>query len=629
MQAEQTEIMEFLRKQAPFRMLDTQVLENIAGRTDVAYFKAGTRIMVFDEPVADWHVIRSGAVEVYRRTGELYDRLTVGDYFGQFGLLRDKRVRFPATAVEDTLVYLIPEALFTELFEHHESFADQVELEDRTRLKQAVARQNESNQLMTSRVESLIQHEHLVVPGSLPMQDVANRMIRLGVTCALVVAESDTSGPSPTATPLVGIVTDKDIRVRLVAAGLPYNTPAEQIMTTRIASIEHHRYVFEAMLMMLRYNVHHLPVLRHGLPFGVVSLPDIMRYESQNSLFVVRSIFRARNLDELTVLKPQVQACFSRMVAEDANSHMIGTAMALIGRSFKQRLLELAEEQFGPPPVPYCFLALGSMAREEQLIVTDQDNALILDNSYDPAIHEDYFVRLATFVCNGLDQCGYGLCRGGIMATNPQWRKTLDEWQYSFRDWIENPAREVLLNTFIFFDLQGVWGQTRWAEQLNRFVADKACHSPLFLSAMARGALGRTPPLGFFRSFVMEEDGDHSRTINMKRRGTAPLADLIRVHALAMGSLSHNSFDRLRDLEEANFLPPGMAADLGDALELIATVRIRHQARDLAVGREPDNNIEPDNLSEFERKTLRDAFQVLSNAQKSLRFRYQNLRAYE
>jgi CBS domain-containing protein len=621
MQAEHIEIMEFLRQRAPFRDLPPAVLETVAASTDVAYFKAGTRIMVFDEPVADWHVIRSGVVEVYRRTGELYDRLTTGDYFGQFGLLRNKRVRFPATALEDTLVYLIPEALFTELFEHHESFADQVELEDLTRLQQTVARQTASNQLMTSRVDSLIQRQHLSVPASLPMTEVAQRMNEAAVTCVLVVTEADQS--------LLGIVTDKDIRIRLVAAALPYNTPVGDIMTTRIASIDDHQYLFEAMLMMLRNNVHHLPVLRHGRPIGVVTLPDIIRYESQNSLFVVRSIFRARNIDELKVLKPQVQACFSRMVAEDANSHMIGTAMSVIGRSFKQRLLELAEEQLGPPPVPYCFLALGSMAREEQLIVTDQDNALILDNGYDPTIHEDYFVRLATFVCNGLDQCGYALCRGGIMATNPQWRKTLDEWQYSFRDWIENPAREVLLNTFIFFDLQGVWGQIQWAQQLNEFVADKASKSPLFLANMARGALGRTPPLGFFRNFVMEEDGVHSRTINMKRRGTAPLADLIRVHALAMGSRAHNSFDRLRDLGEANFLPPGIAADLGNALELIAMVRIRHQARDLQAGREPDNNIEPDNLADFERKTLRDAFKVLSNAQKSLRYRYQSLRAYE
>ncbi|WP_028293722.1 DUF294 nucleotidyltransferase-like domain-containing protein [Oceanobacter kriegii] len=626
MQAENIEILEFLRQHHPFKDLDNAILERIASQTDVAYFKAGTQILNFGEAITDWYIVRSGAVEVYRRSGELYDRLTTGDYFGQFGLLRNKRIRFPAKALEDTLVYLIPEPLFSELFEEYETFADQVEVEDRTRLRQAMARQADSNQLLSAPVETLMLREPLTVPVTLSVRDVAIQMSEESVSCALVVTESDDQPLA--ANRLVGIVTDKDIRNRLVAEGLPYDSSVEDIMSTRIASVEHNQFVFEAMLMMLRFNVHHLPVMRHGVPVGVATLPDVIRYESQNSLFVVRRIFGAQSLDELKALQPDVRNCFSRMVAEDANSHMIGTAMAVIGRSFKQKLLEMAEEEFGPPPVPYCFLALGSMAREEQLIVTDQDNALILDNRYDPKLHEDYFIKLSNFVCDGLDACGYTYCRGGIMATNPKWRKTLQQWGDSFLDWINNPVQEVLLNSFIFFDLQGVWGETQWAEQLSALVAEKASRSPKFLACMARGALGRTPPLGFFKGFVMETDGEHSRSINMKRRGTAPLADLIRVHALAVASKSHNSFDRLDDVIEADILPPGSGADLRDALELIAMVRIRHQALDLEAGRDPDNSIEPDNLSDFERRTLKDAFQILSNAQKYLKFRYQFGRAF-
>ncbi|WP_221795731.1 DUF294 nucleotidyltransferase-like domain-containing protein [Oceanobacter mangrovi] len=625
MQAEHIEILEFLRQHQPFTELDDKVLQRIAEHTDVTYYKAGTQILAFGEEITDWHVIRSGVVEVYRRSGELYDRLTTGGYFGQFGLLRNNRIRFPARALEDTLVYLIPEAMFTELFEEHENFADQVEVEDRSRLRQAVARQIDGNQLMSAEVDSLIQREPQLVTVSTPVRDAAIRMSEAGVTCVLVVTESD---QPLAASRLVGIVTDKDIRNRLVVPGLPYDTPIEDIMSGCIASVEHSQFVFEAMLMMLRYNVHHLPVMRHGIPIGVIALPDVIRYESQNSLFVVRNIFKAKTVEELAALQPEVKACFSRLVAEDANSRMIGTSMAVIGRSFKQRLLEMAEAELGPPPVPYCFLALGSMAREEQLIVTDQDNAMILDNAYNPKEHEAYFVALAKFVCDGLHACGYEYCRGGIMATNPKWRKTLKQWQQAFVDWIENPVQEVLLNSFIFFDMQGVWGETQWASQLTGLVAEKAMHNPMFLACMARGALGRTPPLGFFKGFVMESDGDHSRSINMKRRGTAPLADLVRVHALAIGSRAHNSFERLQDLIAADYLPEGQGPDLRDALEMLAMVRIRHQAKDLEAGRVPDNSIEPDNLSDFERKTLKDAFQIVSNAQKSLRFRYQSVRAY-
>src|SRR5690606_19289327 len=158
----------------------------------------------------------------------------------------------------------------------------------------------------------------------------------------------------------------------------------------------------------------------------------------------------------------------------DASAHMIGRAMAAVGRSFKQRLLELAEEHFGPPPIPYCFLALGSMARQEQLIVTDQDNALILDDSYHPEQHGASFPALGQFVSDGLARCGYGYCTGGIMASNEKWRLPLKGWKQLFTDWIERPQPESLLNASIFFDLDGVWGRTEWATQLRELIAHKA-----------------------------------------------------------------------------------------------------------------------------------------------------------
>ena len=321
-------------------------------------------------------------------------------------------------------------------------------------------------------------------------------------------------------------------------------------------------------------------------------------------------------------LSAQLKNCFVRMVNEDANSHMVGRAMSEIGRNFKQRLLELAEEKFGPPPVPYCFLALGSMARDEQLMVTDQDNAIILDNSYQVALHGAYFEQLANFVCDGLAACGYSYCTGDIMASNPENRKTRAQWEECFGDWIDNPNPQALLNCSIFFDLTGVYGRIKWAEQLNAFILRKAKKNNRFLACLAHNALNRKPPLGFFKDFVMEKDGRHNNSINLKRRGTAPLADLIRVHALAIGSQSQNSFERLEDIIEAGILPTSKGEDLQHAMELISLVRLRHQSSDIESGIEPDNNIEPESMSDFERRNLKDAFLVLSNAQNFLKYRY-------
>ncbi|MBX3686046.1 MAG: cyclic nucleotide-binding/CBS domain-containing protein [Rhodocyclaceae bacterium] len=620
MQDEQLEILDFLRRYSPFTELPEETLHRVATAVDVRYFKAGSRIIEFGEEALDWYVVRSGAVEIFRRNGTLYNRLTEGGHFGEFGLLNRKRVRFPAAALEDSLLYLIPEAVFTELFENNEQFADLVEVEDRTRLRQVVSRREDANQLMSATVDTLVGREPVMLGREATTGDAARRMTEEAVSSLLIVDQLEAP---PAAPRMAGIITDRDIRIRLVSQGLDYDTPVAEIMSSSLVTVEHNQLVFEAMLQMLRNNVHHLPVLKNHRPIGVIALSDIIQYESRNSLFVVSSIFRQQSVDDLAALTGDVHACFSRMVTEDASSRMIGSAMAVIGRSFKQRLLELAEETLGPPPVPYCFLALGSMARQEQLIVTDQDNALVLDNSFDPARHDDYFKALAAFVSDGLARCGYSYCTGGVMATNAKWRQPLRQWERYFSEWIEQPTPESLLNSGIFFDIDGVWGETEWIDGLRRLISRKAKGNSRFLACLARNALLRTPPLGFFKDFVVESDGRHSRAINLKRRGTAPLADLVRVHALAVGSLARNSFERLNDIIEADVLPRGRGQDLLDAMEFVSMVRIRNQANDLAAGIEPDNSIEPDSLSEFERKSLRDAFLILSNAQKYLKFRYQ------
>lgn len=623
MEIEQIEILEFLKRYSPFQELPEPQLLQLAQSIDVGYFQAGSEILRFNEPLQALHLIRSGAVETFRRNGDLYNRLSEGGIFGEQGLLRGGKVRFPATALEDTLIYFIPDKVFQQLFDSNEFFADYVEVGDTERRQSGKAARQAKADLLSVKISTLLQREPVCLGSNASVWQAAKIMTEHSVSSLLILHENtlDTPGAAQAGT-LAGIITDRDIRSRLVAPGLKSEIGVSQIMSTKLVTVEHQQYVFEAMMLMLRHNLHHLPVLKQAKPVGVLALSDIIRYESQNSLFVVSSIFRQQSVEELSALGKDVKACFVRMVNEDANSQMIGSAMAAIGRSFKQRLLELAEQQLGPPPVPYCFLALGSMARDEQLIVTDQDNALILDNSFIAEQHDAYFQQLATFVCDGLAACGYSYCSGNIMATNPQWRQPLNVWQQYFTDWIEQPSAERLLHSNIFFDLDAVWGQTQWADQLNQLILAKAAARPHFLACMVRNALQRTPPLGFFKDFVMENDGRQNNSLNIKRRGTAPMVDLIRVHALAVGCGATNSFERLRDIIAANVLPKGRGEDLRDAYEVIAMARIRQQALALQADETPDNNVMPERLSEFERKHLKEAFSVLSNAQKFLKFHF-------
>ncbi|ARU54390.1 cyclic nucleotide-binding protein [Oleiphilus messinensis] len=620
------EIQNFLARFPPFDELPESALHQAASQVEISYFRSGSEVLKYGDEIHDLYIVRSGAVEVYRRNGELYNRLEEGDLFGQIGLLMQNRVRFPVKAIEDTLVYCLPESLFTEYCEQYEHFSDFVEVEDTSRLRHAVQASADSHSLATVRIASILTREPTLATADTTVQQVARKMVAEQVSYALITAsesEQPIGGKGAQGLSLLGMITEHDLSERVIADGRPLSTPISEVMSTEIETLDANAYVYEAMMLMLRHNTHHLPIVNKGKPVGVLEMTDIVRYESQNSLLIVNSILQQQSQDDLAKLADQVHDCFVRMVQEDANSHMIGSAMAIIGRTFKQRLLELAEEALGSPPIPYCFLALGSMARDEQLVVTDQDNALILDETFQTEQHGDYFEALANWVCDGLNRCGYPYCAGQIMATNPQWRKTLQEWKTCFAQWIDHPDPQALLNSSIFFDLDGVWGHTHWADQLNAFIVERARRNKRFLACLARNALNRTPPLGFFKDFVMEKDGRHNNSINLKRRGTAPLADVIRVHSLAAGSVARNSFERLDDIIDAGILPEGRGPDLRDAMEFISMVRIRHQASDLIAGRVADNNIEPENLSAFERRNLKDAFQVLSQAQNFLKFRYQ------
>jgi CBS domain-containing protein len=623
MEAELLEIKNFLSQHPPFDELEDEVLNFVTKHVEISYFREDTPVIHFGDEIHDLYMVRSGVVEVYRRKGELYNRLDEGALFGQMGLLTNNKVRFPAKATKDTLVYCIPEAVFQELYDNHETFADFVEVEDTARLRQAVSSTNEQNDLTTSKVRTLLTGDAPFLEKTETIQNAAIKMAEENVSSLLIIDPDILEDNEEDNSPLVGIITDRDLCTRVLAEGLDANDEVSSVMTTEVISLDHNAYVYEAMLTMLRYNVHHLPVLKDKKPIGIIEATDIVRYESQNSLLLVSSIFQQQSIEELASLSEQVKDSFVRLVNEDANSHMVGSAMSVIGKSFKQRIIELAEEELGDPPIPYCFLALGSMGRDEQILVTDQDNAIILDNSYVKESHDEYFSALAQKICDGLNECGYTYCTGDIMATNPEWRMTRSEWEECFADWIDDPNPKALLNASIFFDLVGVYGRLKWAEQLNGFIVRRARKNNRFLACLARNAMNRTPPLGFFKDFVMEKDGQHKNSINLKRRGTAPLADLIRVHALAVGSRSTNSFERLDDIHEAGILPKGKARDLRDALEFISMVRIRHQALDVENQIEPDNNIEPENLSDFERRNLKDAFQILSNAQNFLKFRYQ------
>ncbi len=628
MEAEVREIRDHIGRSPPFDRLNEELLDVVAASVEISYFKAGTTLFEQGDPIHALLYIRSGAVEVYRHNGELYNRLGEGDIFGQFGLLRNRRVRFPVKAIEDTLLYLIPEAIFDQLCTEDDNFADFVELSG-SRLKSTVEQTIRDNDMMVTRVRKLITRMPVMIEESASVQEAARLMTDHDVSSVLLLVQGNDEDSDRLFTDaeghqwrLTGMVTDQDLRERIVAQGASTETPIGEIGHGKLITIQSDESVNEAMLVMLRNNIQRLPVLHRRRPVGVVHLADIVRYETNSSAYLVSSIFNRSSVKSLARLTPDIRAAFVRLVDEGATSQMIGNAMSTIGRSLMRRLVELAEAEIGPPPIPYCFMVHGSLARNDQSVITDQDNAMVLHDSFDPKQHDGYFKNLAQMVSDGLDACGYPYCKGGIMATNDQWRQPLSQWKRYFEQWIAKPDPKRLLHSSIFFDLDAVHGEERFAEELQDLIATRAQASPLFLAALARNALSRTPPLGIFRTFVLELDGKQNNTINIKRRGVAPMTDVIRVHALGTGSRAQSSWERLDDIDKADALPAGQVDKLRYALEFISSVRLRHQAHEIRNDQTVDNSIDPEMVSAADRHNLKEAFQVLSNAQSFLRFRY-------
>ncbi len=628
MEAEIREIRDHISRHAPFDGLTDDLLDEVAGAVEIAYSKAGTMMAERGRPVQALFYIRSGAVEVYRHNGQLYNRLGEGDIFGQFALLRDSQVRFPVQAIEDTLVYLIPKSVFDRLCAADGDFADFVELSG-SRLKSTVEQSLRDNDMMATPVRRLISRMPVMIQESATVQDAARLMTENDVSSVLLLKPGDDEDSDRMFADaegrqwlLTGMITDKDLRQRIIAEGASAQTPLSSISHGWLIAIQSNQSVNEAMLTMLRNNIQRLPVLHRRRPVGVVYLSDIVRYETNNSVYLVNNIFNRTSVKGLARLTPEVRAGFVRLVDEGATSRMIGGAMSTVGRSLMRRLVELAEAELGPPPVPYCFMVHGSLARNDQSITTDQDNAIVLHDSFNPKRHDEYFRQLARYVSDGLDACGYPYCKGGVMATNDPWRQPLARWKRYFSDWIANPDPQRLLHSSIFFDLDAVHGEERFVEELQDLIAARAKASPRFLAALARNALGRTPPLGFFRTFVLEQDGRHDNSINIKRRGIAPLNDVIRVHALGVGSRAQNGFERLDGISRAGALPAGQTDKLSYALEFLSIVRMRHQVQEIKDDHEPNNAIQPEQIPDSERRNLKEAFQILSNAQNFLRFRY-------
>lgn len=613
---ELAEIRDFLAAHAPFEGLPGAVVDAIPSRLSVGYHRRGTVVLAEGSAPVELLVVRSGAVELRDPEGELVGRGAAGTCIGGAALVAGGRQPLTVRAIEDTLVLACPAELFRDLCERHPDFA--AFFEQRGKLSEAVTSQRRQHvtsadrAMLGSEVGALVRRAPVSVGPGTTILDAARLMTEERISSVLV-----TDGDR-----LVGILTDRDLRARVLAVGADPSAPVSTVMTPDPVTVGPRALALDALLELVRRNIHHLPVVEDGRPSGMITATDLLRIQQASPVFLVGDIAKASDVATVAELASRLPWVVADLVRQGTSAHDAGRVVSTVGDAVEQRMLALAEAKLGPPPVAYAWLTLGSRARFEQALGPDQDHALLLHDDYRPDLHEAYFAALAELVTSGLEVVGYPRCRGDKMATNPAWRQPLATWRDYVARWVGTPTSDAVLEASVFFDLRHQYGDPALTAELARVQRRAAQGTPIFLAHLAGAAASHQPPLGFFRGLVVDRSGEHRDTLDVKAGGINIIVQIARLHALASGSQATSTIDRLEDAVAGRQLSPELAADLRDAWEFLAHLRLLHQVDQVASGAAGDNRVDPSRLSHFEKRHLKAAFGVIRFAQSALAQRY-------
>ncbi len=608
------ELVERLGRSELFSELDDELLRWAAAQCTIEYQRTGTRLVDFGQENSDVFVIIKGAVELHNRDGELVGRVAERDTLGVVSSATGRLTRSTCELIEDSVFCRFGPEPIGWLRSHSIDFDRRLIsiVEDRA-IAERAGNTSERPSLLTVNCGSLARKAPVSVRTSTRVDEAAAIMTANGVSSVLVVGDDGV---------LIGIMTDRDVRSRIVAAGRDLTTPVIEVMTSELVTVSPETPGQTALLTMTENNIHHLPIVDPGKrPIAVISINDLHVALTSDPVFVVGNMSKAAEVSDVVTAAAHVPRMVQQLMAADAKAETVGRLVTSVTDAASVRLAELAEAKFGPPPMPYAFVCFGSQARMEQTAHTDQDNALIL--SRDPTEPEaEYFAQWARFVCDGLAEAGYRLCPDDIMATNPRWAVSLDRWQEYVTDWVTSPTPEAVRDAAVFFDARHLHGDATLTRRYRNWSVSQAAAHPLFLGRLAGNGVEFKPPIGFFRRFVVEKDGEHRDRLDLKGRGVTPVIELARVLALSEELDATNTFDRLRALGPTPALAPADALDLEVALEHVGYHRLQHQRRQLERGEQPDNHLDPDELSRLEREVLKRAFVAISAHQDGLRRRF-------
>ncbi|UWQ13636.1 CBS domain-containing protein [Aliiroseovarius sp. M344] len=599
----QDQILRFLQSVHPYDVLGQDTLAALSAQIEPRAVSAGDVIYALGTKLPGIFIIHAGEVEVTDENEVTVSQLGVRNSFGERGLLRSGNAVTSARATTDAMLLILPAKAFRALVAEHDPVR---RFFDRSRADKPSKQKQQS--LATTQVDTFMARKPITCAPDTTVRDAAILMRDHRVS-SLCMTEGDT---------LVGILTTRDMSGKVLAAALSVDTPVAEVMTPNPITLAPSAIGSDVLHVMMEKRIGHVPIVEGDRLVGIVSQTDLTRFQAVSSAELVREIAQAADAQEMRAVTARIPQLLVQLVAGGSPHQVVTRLITDIADTATRRLVALAEEKLGPAPVPYLWLACGSQGRQEQTGVSDQDNCLILSDDVTDEDREGYFAKLAKFVCDGLDVCGYVYCPGDMMATNPRWCQPVSVWRKYFDGWIAKPVPEAQMLASVMFDLRAIAGDARLFGNLQTDTLALAAKNSIFVAHMVSNGLKHTPPLGLLRGFATIRSGEHKNHLDMKHNGVVPIVDMGRVYAL-QGKLSEvNTRARLVAAIHAGGLSRSGGQDLLDAYDLIAETRLEHQAEQVKAGLAPDNYLPPSDLSEFERSHLRDAFVVVKSMQSAI-----------
>jgi CBS domain-containing protein len=454
-------------------------------------------------------------------------------------------------------------------------------------------------------------------PINTPVNQAARKMSRSNASAILIKDDSRQ---------ITGIVTDADLREKVLAKDLPSDTPVSQIMSSPVITISADSQVFEAFLTMINKDKRHLAVCgESGDISGILTEKDLITAQTKAAYLLLKSITSAGNMADLENIHDRLCRMLLDPIRNGLNPEVITRLITTFSDAILDKIMTLSLEEVGPAPCAFVFLIMGSEGREEQTLVSDQDNAIVYaDPSTDTEAEaaDDYFTRLADLVCTRLDMAGYRFCTGNNMAKNPKWCQPLSVWKQYFHTWIRKAKPEDLLNSSIFFDFKGAYGNLSLASELKDHLFESIRGWSGFLRNMTENALYFKPPIGLFGKLRVESEGKHKNAFDIKY-AMLPITDVTRVYALKNNVRQTNTLSRLFRLYTRHAITAREYHNIVQSYNFLMKLRFRRQITNIMdEGTPPDNYINPSNLSHLDRHMLKEIFKTIESFQQKLNMEF-------